>query len=45
MVKVVEKRAMIKKETIGMRLIYGDEAEGFEKVFDNERVRIYRIVE
>jgi len=45
MVKVVEQRAIIKKETIGMRLIYGDKTEGFEKVFDNERVRIYKIIE
>jgi len=43
-IKMVEQRAIIKKETIGTRLIYGDETAGFEKVFDNGRVRIYKIV-
>jgi len=44
MIAVIEQRAIIKKETIGIRLIYGDSVEGFEKIFDNGRVRIYRIV-
>lgn len=41
----IEKRTVVKKETIGMKMIYGDEVEGFEKVFDNERMRIYTIME
>lgn len=45
MIKEIESREIIKKETIGTRLIYGDETKGFEKVFENNRVRIYKIVE
>lgn len=45
MIKEIESRELIKKETVGIRLIYGDRVVGFEKVFDNERVRIYKIVE
>lgn len=39
----IEDKTVVKKETIGIKMIYGDEVEGFEKVFDNERVRIYRL--
>jgi len=31
----VENRTVIKKETVGIKMIYGDEVDGFEKVFDN----------
>ena len=40
--RVIEQRAIIKKETVGIKMIYGEEIDGFVKVFDNERVRIYR---
>lgn len=39
----IENRTVIKKETVGMKMIYGDEVEGFEKVFDNEGMRIYSL--
>ena len=31
----VENRTVITKETVGIKMIYGDEVDGFEKVFDN----------
>ncbi len=37
------KREVIKKETVGIKMIYGEEIEGFEKVFDNKRIRIYKL--
>jgi hypothetical protein len=43
-IEQMESRAIVKKDTIGMNLIYGDEVEGFEKVFDNERMRIYQVI-
>ena len=39
----IENKTVIKKETIGIKMIYGDEVDGFEKVFDNERMRIYNL--
>lgn len=45
MIREIESREIIKKETIGIRLIYGDDTEGFEKLFDNGRVKIYKIIE
>ena len=39
----IENRTVIKKETVGIKMIYGDKVGGFEKVFDNERMRIYKI--
>lgn len=39
----IERREVVKKETAGMKMIYGDNVEGFEKVFDNERMRIYKL--
>jgi asparagine N-glycosylation enzyme membrane subunit Stt3 len=39
----IERREVVKKETVGMKMIYGDDVEGFEKVFDNERMRIYKL--
>ena len=39
----IERREVVKKETVGMKMIYGDNVEGFEKVFDNERMRIYKL--
>jgi asparagine N-glycosylation enzyme membrane subunit Stt3 len=38
----IENRTIIKRDTVGMKMIYGDEVEGFEKVFDNELERIYK---
>jgi len=39
----IESRSIVKKETIGIKMIYGDEIDGFEKVFDNKRTRIYKL--
>jgi len=39
----IERRSVVKKETVGMKMIYGEQIEGFEKVFDNKRIRIYKL--
>ena len=39
----VERRSVVKKATVGMKMMYGEEIEGFEKVFDNKRIRIYKL--
>ena len=39
----IERRSVVKKATVGMKMIYGEEIEGFEKVFDNKRIRIYKV--
>ena len=39
----IERREVVKNETVGMKIIYGNNVEGFEKVFDNERMRIYKL--
>jgi len=36
----VENRTVIKKETVGIKMIYGDEVDGFEKVFDNTEYNV-----
>ncbi len=41
--KEVENRTLAKKDTVGIKMIYGDEVDGFEKVFENDDVRIYRV--
>lgn len=53
----IENRTVIKKETVGIKMIYGDEVDGFEKVFDNTEdnvetseifraaIRIYKLKE
>ncbi len=41
----IARREIVKRETIGMEMIYGDDVEGFEKVFDNERMRIYKLIQ
>ncbi len=45
MIRVIEQRAIIKKVAMGIRLIYGEGTAGFEKVSDNKRVIIYKIIE
>lgn len=44
LMKNVENRSIIRKETIGIKLIYGDNVEHFEKLFDNGRLRIYKLL-
>ncbi len=39
----IENRTFIKRETFGIKMFYGDEVEGFEKVFDNRMMRIYKL--
>lgn len=39
----IARRDVIKKETVGLKMIYGEEIDGFEKVFDNKRIRIYKL--
>ena len=39
----IERREVVKKETVGIKMIYGDNVEGFEKVFDNRKMRIYKL--
>jgi hypothetical protein len=39
----IERKSVVKKATVGMKMMYGEEIEGFEKVFDNKRIRIYRL--
>jgi len=41
-IEEIERRSVVKKETVGIKMIYGEEIEGFEKVFDNKRMRIYK---
>ena len=41
--KEVENRTLAKKDTIGIKMIYGDEVHGFEKVFENDDVRVYHV--
>jgi hypothetical protein len=40
----IGRREVVKRETVGIKMIYGEEIEGFEKVFDNRRIRIYKLV-
>ena len=42
-IEEIEGRSIIKKETVGLKMIYGEGIEGFEKVFDNKRIRIYEL--
>jgi len=39
----IERKSVVKKATVGMKMMYGEELEGFEKVFDNKRIRIYKV--
>lgn len=41
--KSIEGRAMIKIETIGIKMIYWGDVKNFKKVFDNGRLRIYKL--
>jgi hypothetical protein len=34
---------ILKVETVGTEMIKGKQVEGFEKAFDNEKVRIYKV--
>jgi len=42
-IESIERREVVKKETVGIKMIYGDNVEGFEKVFDNRKMRIYKL--
>ena len=42
-IESIERREFVKKETVGIKMIYGDNVEGFEKVFDNRKMRIYKL--
>jgi len=42
-IESIERREVVKKETVGIKMIYGDNIEGFEKVFDNRKMRIYKL--
>lgn len=37
-------RPYLKKETVLTRMVNGDDIDGFSKAFDNERMRIYKLV-
>ena len=44
-IESIERREVVKKETVGIKIkmIYGDNVGGFEKVFDNRKMRIYKL--
>ena len=42
-IESIERREVVKKETVGIKMIYGDNVEGFEKVFDNRKMRIFKL--
>jgi len=39
----IEDRTIMKNDTVGIKMMYGDIVDGFEKVFDNNIAKIYKL--